>query len=214
MLLTEAAKARRQEILIGTAELEAERLQFLQEMQKVFFGCSKHIDNEIRSIEGVDNIFYWDLLVSDSLERNTWDGGYKFHMYFKYAENSYIFCKYPIYYVTDKAEFIPVIMKEVREKKLLREVSEGKLIINNLNFGYILPENGPKGWNCTDTESGEIINVRIDNEPMKYVWVDNPTDSLRWTQNVRYFEGTFLDTYVYADPKIRNDAAAVQLLAA
>ena len=49
---------------------------------------------------------------------------------------------------------------------------------------------------------------------MKYVWVDNPTDSLRWTQNVRYFEGTFLDTYVYADPKIRNDAAAVQLLAA
>lgn len=214
MLLTDAARARRQEILNGTAELEAQRLQFMADMQKVFFQCSQHIDREIKEQEEVENIFYWDLLVSDSISYNTWDGGYKFHLYFRYGEDSYIFCKYPIYYVSESAEFISVIMKEARNIRLLKDVVDGSLIVNNINFGYVLPDTGPVGWNCTDSESGEIINVRMVKEPMRYVWVDNPSNITRWTENVRYFEGTFLDTYVYADPKIRGDAAAVQLLAA
>jgi len=214
MLLTDAARARRQEILKGSAELEAQRLQFMADMQKVFFQCSQHIDKEIQELEGVENIFYWDLLVSDSISHNTWDGGYKFRLYFQYAESSYIFCKYPIYYVSESAEYVSAIMKEVRNIDLLKVVDEGNLVIHNNNFGYILPQSGPVGWSCTDSTSGEIINVRIEQQPMRYVWVDNPGNILRWTDNVRYFEGTFLDTYVYADPKIRGDAAAVQLLAA
>ena len=214
MLITDAAKHRRQEILEGSAKLEAERLQFLQEMQKIFFQCSQHIDKEIKELEGVENIFYWDLLVNDSISHNTWDGGYKFQLYFRYSEESYIFCKYPIYYVKESIDFVPTIMREVRDRKLLRDVIDGNLVIDNTNFGYILPEDRQSGWSCTDSHTGEIINVCINYQPMKYVWADNPGNILRWTDNVRYFEGTFLNTYVYADPKIRNDVAAVQLLAA
>jgi len=214
MLITDAAKQKRQEILEGSAKLETKRLQFLQDMQQTFFQCSQHIDKEIKELEGVENIFYWDLLVSDSMSYNTWDGGYKFQLYFRYSEESYIFCKHTIYYVVDPTEFISVIMREARDTRLLKEVVDGELVISNTNFGYILPQGGPLGWNCTDSSTGEILNVRIEQEPMKYVWVDNPGNINRWTDNVRYFEGTFLNTYVYADPKIRNDVAAVQLLAA
>ncbi len=214
MLLTDAARTRRQEILSGAAELEAQRLQFLADMQKAFFQCSQHIDKEIKELEGVENIFYWDLLVSDSISHNTWDGGYKFRLYFQYSESSYIFCKDPIYYISESAERVSVIMKEVRNTDLLKDVDDGDLVIHNSNFGYILPQGGPLGWSCTDTATGEIINVRIDQQPMRYVWVDNPGNILRCKEGIRHFEGTFLNTYVYADPKIRNDAAAVRLLAA
>ena len=50
MLLTDAARTRRQEILSGAAELEAQRLQFLADMQKAFFQCSQHIDKEIKEL--------------------------------------------------------------------------------------------------------------------------------------------------------------------